>query len=91
VEPGGVAPRVATEQPERARVGAQQSEQRPERRGLACTVGAEEPVHLAGPDREVQPVEGPDPAEGLHCVVHLDREALVRVHTTTLDLTFTNS
>ena len=47
VQLGGLAPRVAAEQPDLARVLAQQAEQHPDGRGLAGAVGAEEAVHLA--------------------------------------------
>ena len=42
-----VAPRVAAEQPARARVGADEAEQHPDRRRLARAVRPEEAVHLA--------------------------------------------
>ena len=54
-------PRVAAEQPDGAGVGAQQPEQDPERRGLAGAVRAEEAVHLAGADVQVEPVQRPGP------------------------------
>jgi hypothetical protein len=45
------------EQPEVAGVGADEAEEHPDRRRLAGTVGAEEPVHPAGGDVQVQAVE----------------------------------
>ena len=55
----GVAPRVAAEQADVAGVLAQQPEQHPDGRRLAGAVGAEEAVHLAPGDGEVEPVQGP--------------------------------
>ena len=60
-----VVPRVAAEQRDRARVGAEQPEQHADRRGLARAVRPEEAVHLAGLDDEVEPVERPGRAERL--------------------------
>src|SRR3546814_18912872 len=48
-----------------ARVRAQQSQEHPDRRRLARAVGAEEAVHLARGDLEVEAVEGPGRTEGL--------------------------
>ena len=44
--------------------------------GLARPVGAEEPEHLAAPDREVDPVQCPGLAVGLDQTVRLDRRAV---------------
>ena len=60
-----VAPRVATEHPHGAPVGAQQSEEDAHGRGLAGAVWAEEAVDLAVVDLEVEAVEGVHGAEGL--------------------------
>ncbi len=49
-----VVPRVAAEQLHAAAVGLQQAQQHPDRRGLAGAVRAEEPVHLAALDVQVQ-------------------------------------
>jgi hypothetical protein len=65
VQLGGVAPGVAAEQPDLSRVGPQEAEDDPDGGGLAGAVGAEEAVHLAGGDGEVEPVERPRPPEGL--------------------------
>jgi hypothetical protein len=61
-----VAPGVAAEQLGPAGVGPQQAQQDPDGGGLAGPVGAEEPVYLAGPHLQVEPVEGPGGAEALH-------------------------
>ena len=53
-----VAPGVAAEQLGPAGVGPQQAQQDPDGGGLAGPVGAEEPVYLAGPHLQVEPVEG---------------------------------
>ena len=62
---------------DRAGVGAQQPEQHPQGRRLAGTVRAEEPVHLTGRDREVEPVQRARRAEGLLQPGDVDR----RFHT----------
>ena len=69
---GGLAPRVAAEQPDLAGVLAEQAEQDPDSRRLAGAVGSEETVHLAAGDREVEPVQGPGRAEGLDEPGNLD-------------------
>jgi len=73
VEGLDVGPRVAAEEDDRAGVGAQQPEEDAQGRGLAGAVGAEEAVDLAGPDLEVEAVEGDGRAEGLVEVADLDR------------------
>jgi hypothetical protein len=55
---GSLPPRVTTEKPGGATVGAQQPEQDADRGGLAGTVGTEESVDLTRGDGQVQPVEG---------------------------------
>jgi hypothetical protein len=65
VQGDGVTPGVAAEQLGGAGVGPQQPQQDPDGGGLAGAVGAEEPVHLAGPDLQLQPVKGAGGAEGL--------------------------
>jgi hypothetical protein len=72
VETDPVGPRVAAEQPGRARVGVQEPEEDTDRRGLAGAVGAEEPGDLSGLDGEVEAVQGVDRAEALAQVVDLD-------------------
>ena len=57
VQGDGVAPRVAAEDSRVAGVGAQQAEQHPQRRRFAGAVRAEEAVHLARFDDEVEAVE----------------------------------
>ena len=65
VQRHAVAPGVAAQEPRLAGVGAQQAEQDADRRRLAGAVGAEEAVHLAGLDGQVQPVERARGTEGL--------------------------
>ena len=56
---GGVAPRVAAQQPVTVPASAlSRPEQDAQRGGLPGAVGPEEPVHLAGGDRQVESVEG---------------------------------
>jgi len=62
----GVAPGIAAQQPDLARVCPQQSEQHTDGRGLAGAVGAEEAVHLTRGDVQIQPVQRTGPSEGLH-------------------------
>ncbi len=76
VQCDGIAPRVAAEQPHRTRVGAQQAEQDPHRGGLARSVGAEEAVHLAGCDCQVQSVQGAGTAERLDQSVRRDHRVV---------------
>lgn len=47
-----------------AGVGADQTQEDPQRGGLARTVRSKETVHLAGLNRKLQPVKGPGVAEG---------------------------
>jgi hypothetical protein len=72
VQPGGVKPRVAAQQRGLPGVPTKQPEQHPDRRRLAGAVRAEEAVHLAGGDREVQPVQRDRAPEGLAQPRHLD-------------------
>ena len=72
VQLGRLAPRVAAEEPHLAAVAAQQPEQHPDRRGLAGAVRAEEAVHLARADVQVEPVERPEAAERLHQPADVD-------------------
>ena len=65
VQVGGVAPRVAAEHGRGAAVGAQQAEQDADGRRLPRAVRAEEAVHLALADGEVEAVEGDGVAERL--------------------------
>ena len=68
-----VAPGVAAQEPGGAGVGPQQPEQDAQGGGLAGPVGAEEPVHFAGPHGQVQPVEGTGAPEPLLQRLDLDR------------------
>jgi hypothetical protein len=54
----GVGPRVEPEHPHLAGVRAAVALAALDRRGLAGTVGAEQPEHLSGPDVEGEPVDG---------------------------------
>src|SRR6478735_10801445 len=62
VDLDGVAPRLETEDGCLAPGLARESQQDPDRGGLARPVGSEEPVHLALVDGEVESVEGVDAA-----------------------------
>ena len=68
-----VVPRITAEQLDVPRVGAQQPEEHANRRRLARAVRAEEPVDLAGLDRQIQPVERARRSERLHQTGHADR------------------
>src|SRR3546814_10974333 len=57
----------------RATVGRHESQQHPERRGLACTVGAQEARHHARPDGEGEVIHGTHGAERLGQILDLDR------------------
>ncbi len=59
----GITPRIGTENGRRTAVGAQQTEEHPDRRGLARAVGAEESVHLTRLHLQIEAVEGEDFAE----------------------------
>jgi hypothetical protein len=59
---GGVPPRVTAEELGAPGVGAQQSEQDPQRGRLPCPVRTQEPVDLALGDPKVEPVERPGSA-----------------------------
>ncbi len=65
MELGGSGPRVTTEQGRGPRVETEQPEEDANRRGLACPVGTEEPVHLTGGHLQVQTVQSPDMTEVL--------------------------
>ena len=75
---GGVADDVEARDEHGAGVGLQQRREHADRGRLAGAVGAEEPEHAARRDLEVDAVEGPDVAEGLHETGHADRR-LARV------------
>ena len=60
-----VGPRVAPEQAGGPAVRAEQTEQDPDRRGLARTIGSEEAMHLTGFDLQVEAVQRPGRPEGL--------------------------
>ena len=72
VQLGGLRPGVAAEQRHRPAVGAQQPEQDADRGGLARPVRAEEPVHLALRDVQVEPVKRHGLAVGLAQPGHVD-------------------
>ena len=71
---GALEQRIAAEQPRRALVGPDKPEQHPQRRGLSGPVGAEVAVDVAGPDGEVDMVDGRDLAVALDETTRLDRE-----------------
>ena len=68
----GIPPRVQTQHPCRTLIGADEAEERADRRRLARSVGAEEPAHLPGVDDQVQTVERDGRAEGLGQLPDLD-------------------
>jgi hypothetical protein len=72
VQRHGVPPWVAAEQPGLAAIPAQQAEQDADRGGLTRAVRAEESMHLAGPDGQVEAVERPGPPERLAQSPHVD-------------------
>ena len=61
----GISPRIAPEQLDVSRVGAQQAEQDSDGRRLAGPVRPEEPVHLSQRDRQIKAVERPGGSERL--------------------------
>ena len=61
--PPGRPRRGLPEQPHRPAGDRKQSEQHADQGGLARAVGAEQPDHLAGADREIHPVDRGEPAE----------------------------
>src|ERR1700758_608462 len=67
--------RSATEYFRTACGRANQSEQQADRRRLAGTVGAQEPEHLAGRDRQTQILDGHNTAEPLRQTVGKDGRA----------------
>jgi len=67
-----VAPGVAAQQARTTRVRVQQPEQHPQGGGLAGPVGAEEAVHLARGNGEVEVVQGPGAAEELGQAADVD-------------------
>jgi hypothetical protein len=73
IRPRALRERVAAEQPHRARVRADEPEQDPHRRGLAGAVRAEEPVHVAGADGEVDAIYRQHIAVALHESARDDR------------------
>jgi hypothetical protein len=76
-----VRPRVAAQKTRKAGVGAEESEQHADRRRLPRAVGAEEAVHLALGNVEVEAVERPHAPEGLDetggrdCIRHVSETA----------------
>src|SRR5215207_9581581 len=62
---GSVTPGIPAEQRDRARVGAQQTQQYANRGRLAGAVGAEEAMHLAARNAQVEAVEGRRAPEAL--------------------------
>ena len=73
VQLDGVLPGVLAQEPGRAAVGAQQTEQDADRRGLPGAVGSEEAVYLTGPDMQIEAVQRVGAAEGLVETVDPDR------------------
>ncbi len=57
VQRGGIVPGVAAEQARDSGVGAEQAEQDPDRRRLACSIRPEEAVHLPGPYVQIEAIE----------------------------------
>jgi hypothetical protein len=75
----GVADDVEPGNADGAGVGLEQRREHADRRRLAGAVGAQQSEHAARWRREVDPVQGPDVAEGLHQAGHVDRR-LARFH-----------
>jgi hypothetical protein len=70
---GRIAPDVEPRHLRPALVEAKQGAQYPDRRGLARSVGAEQPTNRPRRDREVEPVEGQGLAVGLAQPLGYDR------------------
>jgi hypothetical protein len=71
-----VPPGVAAEQPHGARFGAQQTQQHPDRGGLARAIGAEESADVAVRDGQVQPVQCLGASETLCQAVDFHRQGV---------------
>ena len=77
VQRDGVVPGIAAQQTDGPAVGAQQSQQHAHRRRLSGTVRAQEAVHLARRDLEVQSVQCTGAAEGLDQASRRDHGGVV--------------
>jgi hypothetical protein len=80
---GRASPGILVEKAHLPGVLADQTQQDPQGGGLAGAVGAEEPVHLARPDREVEAVQRPGGAEGLDQTVDVDDSVRHAAHPAT--------
>ncbi|MCW2641945.1 MAG: hypothetical protein JWP76_4251, partial [Dactylosporangium sp.] len=75
VQVGEVAPRVAAEQSGGTRVGAQEPQEYPDGGGFTGAVRAEEAVHLAGADGQIETVQQ-GRSDGLTVVLDLPQPRL---------------